>query len=42
MRGLALTQMSDIGNRLGVSAGNLYNYVDSKETLFWWLSLIHI
>ena len=36
MRGLALTQMSDIGNRLGVSAGNLYNYVDSKETLFWW------
>lgn len=28
------TQMSDVARALGVSAGNLYNYVESKEALF--------
>src|SRR3954449_5630818 len=33
-RGYRRTQMSDVAAELGVSAGNLYNYVPGKETLF--------
>lgn len=32
--GLRRTQMSDVATELGVSAGTLYRYVDSKEALF--------
>jgi AcrR family transcriptional regulator len=33
-KGYRRTQMSDVARELGVSAGNLYNYVPGKETLF--------
>jgi AcrR family transcriptional regulator len=33
-RGFRLTQMADVARELGVSAGTLYNYVESKEALF--------
>jgi AcrR family transcriptional regulator len=33
-RGFRRTQMADIAAALGVSTGNLYNYVASKEALF--------
>lgn len=33
-RGLEKTRMSDIAKELGVSAGTLYNYVESKDALF--------
>jgi len=33
-KGYERTQMSDVARALGVSAGNLYNYVESKEALF--------
>ncbi len=29
--------MSDIANEMGVAHGSLYNYVESKEALFYWL-----
>jgi AcrR family transcriptional regulator len=34
-RGYRRTQMADVAREMGVSAGNLYNYVDSKEALFY-------
>ncbi|TNE37619.1 MAG: TetR/AcrR family transcriptional regulator [Alphaproteobacteria bacterium] len=34
--GFRQTQMSDIAREMGVSVGSLYNWVDSKETLFAW------
>ena len=33
--GYRRTQMADIAHRAGVSPGNLYNYVDSKDALFY-------
>ena len=33
-RGYRRTQMADVARRLGVSAGALYGYVESKEALF--------
>jgi AcrR family transcriptional regulator len=33
-KGYRRAQMSDVARELGVSAGNLYNYVPGKETLF--------
>jgi AcrR family transcriptional regulator len=33
-KGYERTQMSDVARALGVSAGSLYNYVESKEALF--------
>ena len=33
-KGYRRTQMADVARELGVSAGNLYNYVESKEALF--------
>lgn len=33
-KGYRQTQMSDIAREMGVSQGTLYNYVESKETLF--------
>ena len=33
-KGYRRTQMSDVAAELGVSAGNLYNYVESKDALF--------
>jgi len=33
-KGYERTQMSDVARVLGISAGNLYNYVESKEALF--------
>ncbi len=33
-KGYKRTQMSDVGAALGVSAGNIYNYVESKDALF--------
>jgi AcrR family transcriptional regulator len=33
-KGYRRTQMTDVAAELGVSAGNLYNYVQSKEALF--------
>ena len=35
-RGLEQAQMTQVAQGLGVTAGNLYNYVDGKETLYWW------
>jgi AcrR family transcriptional regulator len=34
-RGYRRTQMADVAREMGVSAGNLYNYVDSKDALFY-------
>jgi AcrR family transcriptional regulator len=36
-RGLRRARMTDIAREMGVSAGSLYNYVESKEALFAWL-----
>lgn len=36
-KGFRQTQMSDVAEEMGVSPGSLYNYVDSKETLFCWV-----
>jgi AcrR family transcriptional regulator len=33
-RGYRLTQMADVGRELGLSPGNLYNYVEGKDALF--------
>src|SRR5512133_2266146 len=33
-RGYRRTQMADVAREMGVSPGNLYNYVDSKDALF--------
>lgn len=33
-KGFRRTQMTDVAAELGVSAGNLYNYVESKSALF--------
>ena len=33
-RGFRRTQMADVAAELGVSPGNLYNYVESKDALF--------
>ena len=33
-RGYRQTQMADVARAMGASAGNLYNYVESKEALF--------
>src|SRR5215208_4268688 len=34
-RGYRRTQMADVARTMGVSSGNLYNYVDSKDALFY-------
>ena len=34
-RGYRRTQMADVARQMGVSPGNLYNYVDSKDALFY-------
>jgi AcrR family transcriptional regulator len=34
-RGYRRTQMADVAREMGVSPGNLYNYVDSKDALFY-------
>jgi AcrR family transcriptional regulator len=34
-KGYRRTQMADIAKRMGVSPGSLYNYVESKEALFY-------
>src|SRR6266540_3267518 len=34
-RGYRRTQMADVARQAGVSPGNLYNYVDSKDALFY-------
>jgi len=34
-RGYRRTQMGDVAREMGVSPGNLYNYVDSKDALFY-------
>src|SRR5215218_3283993 len=34
-RGYRRTQMADVAAVMGVSPGNLYNYVDSKDALFY-------
>jgi AcrR family transcriptional regulator len=34
LKGYRRTQMADVASELGVSPGNLYNYVESKEALF--------
>jgi len=34
-RGYRRTQMADVAREMGVSPGNLYNYVDSKHALFY-------
>lgn len=36
-RGVRRTRMADIAREMGVSAGGLYNYVESKEALFHWI-----
>ena len=35
--GLKRTRMSDVAKEMGVAHGSLYNYVESKEALFYWL-----
>lgn len=35
-KGFRRTQVSDVAKALGVSAGSVYTYVDSKEALFYW------
>src|SRR6266508_4304900 len=35
LRGYRRTQMADVAQQMGVSPGNLYNYVDSKDALFY-------
>jgi AcrR family transcriptional regulator len=34
-RGYRRTQMADVAREMGVSPGNLYNYIDSKDALFY-------
>jgi AcrR family transcriptional regulator len=36
-KGLRRARMSDVAEAMGVSAGSLYNYVESKEALFHWI-----
>jgi AcrR family transcriptional regulator len=36
-KGLRRARMADVAGAMGVSAGSLYNYVESKEALFHWL-----
>jgi len=36
-KGLRRARMADVAQAMGVSAGSLYNYVESKEALFHWL-----
>jgi AcrR family transcriptional regulator len=36
-QGLKHARMSDIAKEMGVAHGSLYNYVESKEALFYWL-----
>ena len=36
-QGLKHTRMSDIAKEMGVAQGSLYNYVESKDALFFWL-----
>ena len=36
-QGLKHTRMSDIAKEMGVAQGSLYNYVEGKEALFFWL-----
>ena len=36
-QGLKHTRMSDIAQEMGVAQGSLYNYVESKDALFFWL-----
>jgi len=36
-RGLKGARIGDIANRMGVAHGTVYNYVDSKDALFWLL-----
>ncbi len=36
-KGLRRARMCDVAEAMGVSAGSLYNYVESKEALFHWL-----
>ena len=36
-KGLRRARMADVARAMGVSAGSLYNYVESKEALFHWL-----
>jgi AcrR family transcriptional regulator len=36
-QGLKHTRMSDIAKEMGVAHGSVYNYVESKEALFYWL-----
>src|SRR6266511_285530 len=34
-RGYRRTQMADVAREMGVSPGNLYNYVEGKDALFY-------
>lgn len=36
-RGLKAARIADIANRMGAAHGTVYNYVDSKDALFWLL-----
>src|SRR5512138_3235906 len=36
-KGLRRSRMSDVAAAMGVSPGNLYNHVESKEALFHWI-----
>lgn len=36
IKGFRRTQMSDVAKAVGVSAGSMYTYVESKEALFYW------
>jgi AcrR family transcriptional regulator len=36
-KGLRRARMADVAHAMGVSAGSLYNYVESKEALFHWI-----
>jgi AcrR family transcriptional regulator len=36
-KGLVCSRMSDVAEEMGVSHGSLYNYVESKEALFYLL-----
>jgi AcrR family transcriptional regulator len=36
-RGLKAARIADIADRMGVAHGTVYNYVDSKDALFWLL-----
>jgi AcrR family transcriptional regulator len=36
-KGVRRARMQDVAREMGVSPGNLYNYVESKEALFHWI-----